>query len=314
MRLVALLDTSIATDNLGDEIIMDSVRHELRAIMPDAYMITVPTHDTLGRRAHKVLKSAEFGIVGGTNIMSSRLMRGANWKLWPLDVRAMHDIVLMGVGWMDYAPAPTRLAGQLYNRVLSRTYTHSARDDYSRGRVAQLPVKVLNTACPTMWQLTPEHMAQVPAKKADQVVAALTFYRPRPAEDRALLETLQRSYDKVWFWVQQPEDLAYARSLGDFDLRILPPNSAAYADFLKSEDVDFVGSRLHGGIRALHHKRRTLILSIDNRAREIARDTGLSVIERDDVAGVEAWIAAPTHTTLTLPDAAISAWRSQFAL
>lgn len=314
MRLVALLDTSIATDNLGDEIIMDAVRLELASILPDAYLITVPTHDTLGRRAHKVLKAAEFGVVGGTNIMSSRLIRGANWKLNPLDLGSMHDIVLMGVGWMDYAPQPTRFARYLYDRVLARKYQHSARDDYSRLKVSQLRSKVLNTACPTMWRPTPEHVSGIPSEKADEVITALTYYRPKPDEDRALLTLLSRTYDKIWLWVQQPEDLAYAQSLGDFAFSTIPPNVAAYSQLLASERIDFVGSRLHGGIRALQHGRRTLILAIDNRAREIGRDTGLPVIERDDLAGIESWIDSMSVTSVKLPIDAIDNWREQFSV
>jgi hypothetical protein len=43
-------------------------------------------------------------------------------------------------------------------------------------------------------------------------------------------------------------------------------------------DVDFVGARLHGGIRALQRGRRTLTIALDNRAREIAGDTGMPVV------------------------------------
>lgn len=34
--------------------------------------------------------------------------------------------------------------------------------------------------------------------------------------------------------------------------------------------MDFVGTRLHGGIRAMQHKQRAIIIEIDNRAKEIS--------------------------------------------
>lgn len=313
MRIATLLDTSIATDNLGDEIIMDSVRTELLSLMPDVYFHTVPTHDYLGRKARKILKASEFGIVGGTNIMSSKLLRGANWKLTPLDTGSMHDIVLMGVGWMDYTKAATSYARYIYDNILSKTYLHAARDEYSKGRMAEIRPNSINTSCPTMWRLDDAHCAVIPTRKAAEAVVALTFYRADRAADTAFLELVVAHYDTVHFWIQQYDDLAYVRSLGNFPLRILPPNVAAYTDFLESESVDFLGSRLHGGIRALHSKRRTLILAVDNRAREIGRDTGLPVVERSDLEAIKAWIGAETPTRITLPHVEIARWRQQFS-
>ena len=98
------------------------------------------------------------------------------------------------------------------------------------------------------------------------------------------------------------------------DLVLLGPTLAAYDAALAAGDVDFVGNRLHGGIRALQHTRRALILSVDNRATEIARDTGLPVMSlTEGMEALRARIRQPDPIEITLPHDAIADWRGQFA-
>jgi polysaccharide pyruvyl transferase WcaK-like protein len=77
---------------------------------------------------------------------------------------------------------------------------------------------------------------------------------------------------------------------------------------------DYVGTRLHAGVLCLEHRVRTLIVSIDNRAREIAADTGLPCVARTDRAGLMHWIDGNEKTNLRLPKDEISTWRRQFQL
>lgn len=312
MKQATLLDTAVSSDNLGDEIIMDAVRDELFALMPDTYFHTVATHDGLGFTGRRILRRTALGIVGGTNFLSSNLLRRSGWKISAADTLWLHDIVMMGVGWRDYQQKPTTYSAFVYKKALSHQHIHSCRDDYSAGMLRSLGFEVVNTSCPTMWKLSPAVCRSIPVDKAPAVVAALTYYRPEPEHDRALLQLLQSRYRKVFFWTQQAEDRSYFESLGPFQVEHIPANIKAFDRILETEDVDFVGSRLHGGIRALQKGRRTLILSIDNRATEIGRDTGLPVVDRKDVARVSAWIDARAPTAIRLPDAAIAAWKQQF--
>lgn len=314
MRVLTLLDTTTSTDNLGDEIIMNAVRSELRTIIPDAYFYTVATHDSMGRRARKLLRKSEFSIVGGTNILSSNLLRASGWKVWPTDLPSMKDVVLMGVGWRDYQNAPTWYSKLMYDRILSKSRIHSSRDKYTRDRVIGLGLRSCNTTCPTLWQFTPARCAAISTVRSKEVVTTLTYYRADPENDRKTLDLLRKNYDRIHFWSQQCEDLAYLRSLGSYDVQIIDPNLGAYSDFLRDNDVDYVGSRLHGGIHALHHDRRALIVVVDNRAAEIGKDTNLPIVKRSDIAAIEQWIAFPAPTEVRLPVEAIDTWKAQFAL
>ena len=79
-----------------------------------------------------------------------------------------------------------------------------------------------------------------------------------------------------------------------------------------NHDIDFIGSRLHGGIRALNYKRRALIIGVDNRATEINRDTNLPFISRENIEHANKWINSVSKTEIHLPNDNINEWKSQF--
>lgn len=86
-----------------------------------------------------------------------------------------------------------------------------------------------------------------------------------------------------------------------------------YDEVLK-EDVDYIGTRLHGGIKALNAGRRSLIIAVDNRAIEISKDTGLPVIGRDEFKTMlENKINDSIQPKIVLPTDNIVAWKNQFS-
>jgi len=78
--------------------------------------------------------------------------------------------------------------------------------------------------------------------------------------------------------------------------------------------VDYVGSRLHGGIRALQFKKRTLVIGIDHRSAEIANDTGLPVLRRTEMNGLETWVNGNLPTRINLPTDNITNWKANLRL
>jgi polysaccharide pyruvyl transferase WcaK-like protein len=88
---------------------------------------------------------------------------------------------------------------------------------------------------------------------------------------------------------------------------VLPPGIASFEDALDDGD-DYVGTRLHAGIRALQRGNRATVVVIDNRAAELAADTGLPVIPRDPDEGSLELLTEPRQTRLHLPRQEIRAW------
>ena len=77
-------------------------------------------------------------------------------------------------------------------------------------------------------------------------------------------------------------------------------------------NIEYVGTRLHGGIYALRHKKRAIIISIDERAQSISADTGLITIEKDSLDGLPSLINSEFETKLNIPFDEIARWKEQF--
>jgi hypothetical protein len=309
---ITLWDTRIESDNLGDGVIMDAIEAVIAEVLPGSQYSRIPTHQYLSKASASEIKDNPLGIVCGTNILESHMLYRPQWRLAPWQVSSVKNAILCGTGWRRYTGMPDRYTKWLLRKILHPDYIHSVRDSYSLERLRDLGLKVVNTSCPTMWSLTPERCASIPRVKADSAITTLTYYVPRPDTDRAMLQLLVRSYKEVFFWPQQHHDMAYFKKLNVEGLHLIDPTLEAYNQCLSSRPLDFLGLRLHGGIRALQMGRRALIIPVDNRATEISRDTGLPIMDRTNIAGMEAWISGERATRIDLPSAAIQAWKEQF--
>lgn len=312
---LALLDTAAASTNLGDHIIMEAVRREIVALFSDCMIFAITSHDWMGPHSRGLARSSDWAIAGGTSLLSSHMWYRASWKVSPIDALAGLNVVLLGAGWHQYQSAPDPYSKWLLKRVLSADRLHSVRDGYTLKMLTSMGItNVVNTGCPTLWHLTPDHCARIPRRKASAVIATVNSYRglQHPEADRRLLALLRSNYDKVYLWIQTSTDYAYARSLHD-DLVYISPSVAALDAVLVSDaDVDYVGNRLHAGIRALQRGRRSIIVAIDNRAREMGSDFGLPTIGRTEFERLERMIADPLDVAIRTPQAEIDRWKSQF--
>jgi polysaccharide pyruvyl transferase WcaK-like protein len=313
LSCINVFDTSMYSDNLGDGIIMEAVYDVLRDIFPSRHMEFFATHNHRKPYHYRDEKKMQFSFVGGSNILSHNMLFAGNWRLTPRDFRTLRNVILLGTGWGGYTVKLRPGTSYFYENVLSPHYLHSVRDMHTYQALSAVIPNVVYTACPTMWSLSPDHCASVQKNKSKNVVFALTYYKPDPDADRGLYRLLQKHYERVYFWPQQHEDAEYARSLGMDGLHVIGPVIGKYNQILENEDVDVIGSRLHGGIRALQLRRRAIILAVDNRAREMGRTTGLPVIERYELDVLESWIKSSYETRVTLPEKEIARWKAQFA-
>ena len=313
LERITVLDTSIGTRNLGDEIIVDAVRRHLGELFPNALSMSVATHDYMGRNSRKIVKSSDLAFASGTNLLTSRMWFRAPWKVGILDALAINNVVLFGCGWYQYQRMTEPYSKWLLTTVLSKNHIHSVRDGYSKTKLEALGVKrVLNTGCPTLWQISPELCAALPVEKSREVVTTINTFFKNPDLDRKMLEILSRHYDKVHIWIQTDTDWDYAKGLSD-NLEFVAPSLAAYDRLLEQHDsLDYVGNRLHGGIRALQKGRRAVIVEVDNRATEMGRDFDLPTVARADFDRLETMIKGPLPIAVKLPTDEIAEWKGQF--
>jgi hypothetical protein len=311
---MGLIDPAVANDiNLGDHIISAAVRGTLIGTLGLLETTRVPSIRQLDRVQRRSLRSADVVFVGGTNLLSSNMNTYNQWKVNLLDLLRLPRVVLMGVGWWQYQPPPNLYTRLLLRGLLDRQRIHSVRDGYTVEMLASAGIhNVVNTSCPTLWQLDSKTLREIPVRRAREVVCTLTCYNMKPELDRPLLELLDKLYDRVILWPQGNDDLEYALSLG-IETDHLPHTVGAFDDLLRdSPDVDYVGTRLHAGIRALQNGKRALILTIDNRTEQIAGDTGLPAVVREDLAAIRGWIEKSDPIEIALPHEAIDHWLDQF--
>ena len=316
---IGVLNTSIASVNAGDFIIMEAAAREIAECLPLSFKIQLTTHEKLSRASFRLQKKVAFNVACGTNLLHSHMEIVKQWNVGLVASWFLKPVVLLGVGWRGHASRKTTPYTKLLLRsLLSREHLHSVRDSYSEGRLRELGFSnVINTACPTMWGLTPEHCADIPGEQGEDVVLTLTDYSPEAQKDRELLDLLKRLYRRVYFWRQGSGDCAYLASFArPGEVEILPSSLKAFDELLadRSLSLDYVGTRLHGGIRALQHKRRTLIIGVDHRARDKAVDFQLPVKTRyTPPADLERILRSPLICDIHIPLENIRRWREQFA-
>ncbi len=321
MKNIILFDTSVGTTNKGDDIIMTSAVKGMSEILEKNYVVTIPTHITPFSwfQAHfwwkaKWVKAADMKFICGTNLLANSLRYPVNdlnthlWKCGP-----MEGSVLVGVGNSLLDKRIDGYTKRIYNKILSHELIHSTRDDETTEMLERLGYKAITTGCVTLWGLTPEHCATIPTQKADEVVFTLTGPQRDEKRDQVMLDVLKKNYLKRYFYVQTIWDMDYFKSLkGLDDVEIISPDISNYGTFLDSHEVDYVGTRLHGGMFAMQHRKRAIILTIDNRARNITKVSNLNTLEREQINDLEDMIKSSITTNVTMDYSKLKQWKSQF--
>lgn len=324
MKNILLLDTSIATFNQGDEIINISLQKNWKELFESHYMTQISSHQPVYSlfqticysKRFEFLKNADYKFLVGTNALYTNMARPLpNWNIRLWNTKLISDTVCVGVGIGENSKHVNWYTKKLYQKVLSPKYVHSTRDQKTCDFLISLGFRAVNTGCPTIWGLTPEFCAQIPKSKSEKVVFTLTSSFPNK-NDKLMIDILCRNYKEVNFWAQNYNDLGYMKSIkGNNEINVIAPNVRAFSALL-SQEIDYVGNRLHGGIFSLQHKCRTIIIAIDYRAREMNRNFELGCIEREDLANeLEMRIQSNWETQIVgLDTTLIEEWKSQFSI
>lgn len=322
MKKTILLDTSIGTSNVGDSIIMECVESELAPILNSSFVFNIATHMpafhsyAVWRNSFAVQNyvNCDYKFVGGSNILvKNMLTHYPQWNVNIFNCAPLANSICVGVG-AGAGEHKDAYTTYLYRKILSHSYYHSVRDERTKRYVEEvLGLKAINTGCVTMWMLTPEHCAQIPHKKADNVVFTLTARNIPDQRDQFLIDTLKKEYDHVSFWIQGDKDEGYFNMFSNTEgIEVIPPSKSAYEQVLMRDNIEYVGTRLHGGVYALRHKKRAIIIAIDERARGISTDTGLITIEKDELGNLHNLINSDFETKLNIPFNEITRWKAQF--
>lgn len=312
---------------MGDFIIMDAVHKQLRKIFPNDFFISASTHETIGKRTKQWHQEAKYTFLGGTNLLSGRYIgkNRAQWRFGFGDANEINDVIGLGLGWQSYREYKRMIdlpfvsaQKKLYKKAMDNTILHSVRDSYSQKKLQEYGINSINTSCVTMWDLTPEHLNRIKKQKSNNVLVTITDYRrdaPFLELYKEMIAVLIQNYQQLYLWVQSAADIDLLKEIGYFgsdNITLIPPTLDALDAILKIDDLDYVGTRLHAGIRALQHGRRTIIVEVDNRAHEIAVDTNLKTVEFANISSLNNIINHSFGMDVQIPSDEIERWKSQF--
>lgn len=319
MKRIIMLEPSIGTDNLGDQVITEGIKTALRQYIDDAFLIEMSTHNPLSWRYLKFLHRApiDYNIVCGSNLLMAKInsyVHMRQWYLTMLSILELGPCIFIGIGAQQYHQKINAYSKMAYHYMFHKEFMHSVRDQYTADVLRKIGIQnVINTGCPSMWGLTAEHCKTIPVKKSHNVVFTLTDYKQNNKIDQELIRILKANYEKVSFWPQGNRDYQYFKSLKETDgISVIGPSLEAYDTYLSSVETDYIGTRLHGGIRALQKGVRSLILGVDNRATELSNDFNIPVADRDRLDIVEDKILTSWSTAIDLPVEEIQRFLKQF--
>lgn len=313
MKKISVFDTTISDYNLGNEIIMQGVYKHLKDIFPHDFFYKLPYME-ITRHTKTYLDWSDLVFFGGTNSLTSRMEYYKQWGLGLSNFYYIKGVVLMGIGWWQYYHKRTSLVTRfLLKNSLSDKYCHSVRDSYTEKKLRDIGINnVINTGCPTLWDLTEEHCKTIKKAKSDSVIITFTDYHQKPDRDKVIFDIIQRNYKDIYVWPQGSGDMEYIKKNISDNVIFLDPNLESFDKKLYEENIDYIGTRLHAGIRALQLKRRAIIIGIDNRANEMKKDFNLPVLPQENINELSNMINSDIVTKVTIPIENINKWKSQF--
>jgi len=316
LKKVSIFDPSILSYNLGNEIISNSINKFISENLNDSFVIKLQYTERLRKKSKTHIQNSDLAILAGTNSLSSNMFSLEQFPIQPFDLISINNILLCGVGWFQYQNKPNLVNRKLLKILLRKDMTHSVRDTYTKRMLNSIGINnVINTSCPTVWDITPEHITKIPNNKAKYVLTTLTDYNKDTVLDSKLLQILDSNYEKVFFWPQGLGDHEYLMQLVKkikISLEIISPNLRSFDSILENEEIDYVGTRLHAGIRAIQKSVRTFIVAVDNRAKEISKDINLHSSERGNFNNLKTFINTNLENKLDIPYKQIEDWKSQF--
>lgn len=321
MKKIILFNTAVASPNKGDDIIMDCCKKQLEPILKGNYVLEVPTHTPISHWYQNFakfnigdhFKKIDYKFVCGTNLLNANMFLPTPlWNINPFNSKVANGAIAVGAGMGSQSIKANYYTKKLLRKVLSLDYVHSTRDEKSANFLRSIGLKAINTGCATTWDLSNEFCSTIPDGKSDEVVFTLTDYAQDEQKDKYLINILLKHYNKVYFWIQGIGDLDYLQKIYKGNQIILVDPSLEAYDVILEKRIDFIGTRLHAGIRAMQKKCRTVIISVDNRAEDMKKDINLCVVSRNELDTLETLIYRKMPTQLNIKMENIQKWLSQF--
>lgn len=132
MKVISVLDTGITSYNLGNQIIMEAVYDIVEELFPGDFFFSLPWEGNISRTAHGYMRYSDYVFFGGTNSLSSHMLKYKQMGFRIRDLLRFNQLTLLGMGWWQYQDDPDLYSKLFIKRLLSRKAIHSVRDSYTQ--------------------------------------------------------------------------------------------------------------------------------------------------------------------------------------
>lgn len=321
---IILFNTAVGTSNLGDEIINRSALVGIEALIDNSFVIEYGSHLKNLGILHYLIKSTkveysercDYKFVLGTNLLTSNIVRSIRqWPVGPISRLLYKECILMGVGTTYNNIHMDFFTKQLYEQILNKNIAHSVRDEKSKKLLESIKgISAINTGCPTLWGLTEEVCDKIPKEKMKNVVISLSGYSSQrdKLRDQIFIKEIEKNYEKVYFWVQTTEDEKYYSELSHRKEVQKIYSLKNFENVCRNANVDYVGTRLHGGIFAMQNNVRSIVIEIDHRAAGFKETNNIVTIKRENIDSLNELINSKFKTEIRIPEKEIKQWKKQF--
>ncbi|MCI8373767.1 MAG: polysaccharide pyruvyl transferase family protein [Lachnospiraceae bacterium] len=332
---VVLLDPTIGSFNKGDEVIINSFKQVMKSWLRDKDVYSLPTHlpictENECRHMNERMEffqnqSLKF-LVGTDIIAKGRMYLYNQWNVNHKNYLPLSNTICLAVGLSAGVPKPRinpfnkiifkKNTKDFYQNIFSHDYIHSTRDEATAEYLRELGFQAVNTGCVTTWMLTPAFCKSIPTNKSDSVIFTLNCRKMDQKNDIQLIGLLQKLYNHLYFFPQQWKDIEYFNSLSFSNkeqIQMIPINIEALQSYFQRE-VDYVGLRLHCGIFAMQHRKRSIIIEVDHRSSDLSKDQNLNLAVRGDLLKLEAMIHSELVTDIHVNYENINTFLSQFGV
>jgi len=322
MKNVCVFDTSYGSTNIGDSIIMESFYNEMSYLLSSNYVLKLPTHYPITHFYQDIelnpvirwLSNCDYKFIGGSNILLKNMFLPlTQWNINIFNCNGYKNSVVVGCGVNPNSKKINLYTKLLYKKILSKDVVHSVRDENAKKFLEDLGYKAINTGCPTFWSFTKDFCKQIKIKKSKNVVFTITDYNKDEINDKKMINILKENYNQLYFFPQGAEDYNYFKKIcKDENIKIVNPNLASLKEILENGNVDYVGTRLHAGIYSLKHKVRSIIIIIDNRAKDIKETYNIVAIDRNNIENLRNMINSEFETKINVDIDKIEMFKKQF--
>lgn len=306
-KLIGFIDTAISSSSLGEQIIVNDCKRIFQEIFPYHFQVGHSSHCQINSYAKYKINQCKYLLVCGTNLLCPDIENYQQWHFKGLENISCKPI-LMGAGWHRYSDNTTAKSAQGLKQVLNQEYIHAVRDNYTLNKLKEIGIEnVINTSCPTLWDCI-KHITGIHSNVA---VITIHYGFRDILKDLELINFVKRNYGQYYLWPQGYLDYEYAEELKIPKSKILDPKLQALDDMLDLK-ADYIGLRLHSGIRAIQKGCSSSIIAIDNRAKEMLSDVNVQYFDRDDIYKDLSLNKKCKLSGIDLPIKNINTWLNQF--